>query len=153
MDSSRLLDYTKSREEFYYFLEKIDFEIDNFDSNKNTLKDFSKMLYLKVLINDLYFYLEKSIKLIVQLFKEREKSFEPVYDIIILTRKNLSLVINSVEGNQTSKYDIEESVVNTLKVIDKQFCFLSEKNIQFYMHPILGNFRSVNLCILNYSRR
>jgi hypothetical protein len=153
MDPSRLLDYSESREDFYYFLEKIDFEIDNFDPNADSLKDFSKILYLKVLINDIYLYLEKSIKLMVQLFKEREKSFEPVYDIIILTRKNLSLVIESIESGQNSKYDIEESVVNTLKVIDKQFYFLYEKNTQFYMHPILGNFRSMNLCILNYSRR
>ncbi len=156
MDPLKIANYSESREEFYYFLEKIDFELEKFDPCNDDIKEYARFLYLKVMISDVYFYLERIIKSISELFKNKEKSFSLIYDIIILTRKNFISIVESLsDSNNNDKYYIEEKLVATLKTIDKQFGFLFTENGKnlFYIHPILGKFRSMNLCMLNYLRR
>ncbi len=155
MNSSQLNDYMSERDEFYYFMDKIESFIANFDCKDENKSDFERLIYLKVVISDVHFYLERIIKSILNLFKQNEQSFTPVYDIIILTRKNLSDLIETIDLEDSKKYDVEEQIVSTLKTIDNQFSFLfNEANKRLYKHhPIIGQFRSMNLCMLNFLRR
>ncbi len=55
MDPLKIANYSESREEFYYFLEKIDFELEKFDPCNDDIKEYTRFLYLKVMISDVYF--------------------------------------------------------------------------------------------------
>jgi len=156
LDPAKLNTYARERGEFSYFMEKIEYEIQSFKCSKDSIENYTKFVYLKVMISDVNFYLDRIIKSVLQLFRLKENSFNPIYDIIILTRNNLDSIIETVENSHgIYKYDIEEKTVTILKMIDNQFSTLFEKrqNNSFEIHPVLEQLRCMNLCILNYLRR
>ncbi len=154
LDPSRLNLYRRERDEFSSFMEMIENEIDTFDGCKGDIKEFERFIYIKVLISDVYLYLDRIIREILDLFKNRENSFSPVYDIIIMSRKVLNLIIQAINDPENIyEFDVEGKIVYTLKLIEKQFSILYKNGISFDFHPVLGQFRSMNLCMLNFLRR
>ena len=157
LDSSRLNNYYEERDEFYYFMEKIESQIDNFmPKDKDELKDFKKFLYLKAFASDFIFYFENILRSVVQLFRLKESSFTPVYDIVILTRQNLIKFIDSIDKDENlNEYDVEREIIETLKKIDVQYRFLPNNNpsITKIVHPMLAYFKGAHFCMLNYLRR
>jgi hypothetical protein len=154
LDPSRLNIYRLERDEFSSFMEMIEKEIEIFDGCKGNIREFEHFVYVKVVISDVYFYLDMIIKEVLDLFRKHESSFSPVYDIIIKTRQSLNLIIETIEDpDKIYEYDVEEKTVFTLKLIEKQFSILYNNRMSFDLHPILGQFRSMNLCMLNFLRR
>jgi hypothetical protein len=154
LDPSKLNLYRQERDEFFSFVETIESEINTFNGCEGNIKEFERFIYIKVVISDVYFYLDRIIRGVLDLFKRRESSFSPIYDIIIMTRKSLNLIIETIEDpEKIYKYDVEGKTVYTLKLIENQFSILYNKNMSFDLHPILGQFRSMNLCMLNFLRR